>query len=225
MRKRRVDLSFANVMSVIAVFIALGSGAYAAVQLERDSVKSRHIKNGVVKGKDLRDGAVTAPKVADGSLLAEDFANGQLPQGEQGEPGEPGDQGEQGPPGTAAAFARVGDDAGRTIQPDVAGFPPQNQGIAQREVVPGEGGAATGTTCFDLSFRPGSAMVSLDNADAAANLDRIVSVAIDRGEDLGDCPATHNDARVRIIDTDLTAGGAEQDPGPANARFFVWFED
>jgi hypothetical protein len=94
----------------------------------------------------------------------------------------------------------------------------------QANVVPGEGGAATGTTCFDLPSRPASAMVAVDNADAGTNVDRIASIAIDRGEDLGDCPASHNDARVRIIDTDLTAGGPEQDPGPANARFFVWFE-
>jgi len=41
-------------------------------------------------------------------------------------------------------------------------------------------------------------------------------VAIDRGEDLGDCPGTHNDARVRIVDGNT---GTAQ-----NARFFVWFE-
>jgi hypothetical protein len=122
------------------------------------------------------------------------------------------------------AFARVDSNAGRTLEPNDAGFAPQNKGIVQADVVAGEGGAATGTTCFNLPSRPASAMVVVDNADAAGNVDMIASVAIDRGEDLGDCPATHNDARVRIVDTDLTAGGAEQDPGPANARFFVWFE-
>jgi hypothetical protein len=221
MGRLRAKLSFANVMSVMAVFIALGGGAYAAVQLEKNSVRSKQIKNGQVKTKDLAGDAVKSPKVANGSLIAEDFAAGQLPEGEQGPPGE---QGEQGLPGTATAYARVGDDAGRTLQPDIAGFPPQNKGIGQRDVVAGEAGAATGTTCFGLSFRPASAVVSIDNADAGANVDRIASVAIGRGEDLGDCPSTHNDARVRIIDTDLTAGGAEQDPGPVNARFFIWFE-
>jgi hypothetical protein len=106
----------------------------------------------------------------------------------------------------------------------VAGFPPQVKGIVAANIVKGEGGAATGTYCFDLPARPASAVVSLDNADAATNVDQIASVAIDRGEDLGDCPATHNDARVRILDTDLTAGGADQNPGPADARFFIWFE-
>ena len=60
-------------------------------------------------------------------------------------------------------------------------------------------------------------MVSLDNADAAAaDRNLVASVAIDRGEDLGDCPPSHNDARVRIVDGNT---GTAQD-----ARFFVWFE-
>jgi hypothetical protein len=227
MGQHRAKLSFANVMSVIAVFIALGSGAFAAIQIEKNSIKSRHIKDGGVKSKDLAENAVVSPKVANGSLLREDFAAGQLPQGEQGEQGEHGEQGEQGEQGlagTATAYARVDSNVARTIQVAPDGFPPQSKGIEQREVVPGEAGAATGTTCFDLSFRPASAIVALDNADAGANVDRIISVAIDRGEDLGDCPAAFNDARVRIVDTDLTAGGAEQDPGPVDARFFIWFE-
>ena len=210
----------AMVVACIALIVALAGTSYAAIRLPKNSVGARQIKKN----------AVSSPKVRNGSLLRVDFAAGQLPAGPQGPQGPPGQQGQQGqqgiqgPPGTAAAYARVGGDAPRTLQPDVAGFPAQNKGIVQANVVPGEGGAATGTTCFDLPFRPASAVVSIDNADAATNVDRIASVAIDRGEDLGDCPASHNDARVRIIDTDLTAGGAEQDPGPANARFFIWFE-
>ena len=97
------------------------------------------------------------------------------------------------------------------------GFAPQVKGIVQANVVAGEGGAATGTTCFNLPSRPASALVSLDNADAGvADRNLIASVAIDRGEDLGDCPATHNDARVRIVDGNTEAA--------QNARFFVWFE-
>jgi hypothetical protein len=216
----RTHLSFANVISMCALFVALGGVSYAALKIPRNSVGSKQIKANAVKG----------PKVKPGSLRASDFRAGDLPEGEQGPPGPqgvPGQQGLQGPAGaagTADAFARVGSDAARTIQGDVANFPSQNKAIEQVDVVPGEAGAATGTTCFDTPERPASAMVVVDNADAGANVDLIATVAIDRGEDLGDCPGTHNDARVRIIDTDLTAGGAEQDPGPANARFFVWFE-
>jgi hypothetical protein len=46
-------LTYANVMATIAVFIALGSGAYAAFHLPRDSVKSKNIVNRQVKQADV----------------------------------------------------------------------------------------------------------------------------------------------------------------------------
>jgi hypothetical protein len=82
MLRFRPRLTYANVMATLALFIALGAGAYAA-GLPRDSVKSKQIKAGAVKGDELADNAVTSPKVADGSLLRGDFAAGQLP----GDPG------------------------------------------------------------------------------------------------------------------------------------------
>ena len=69
-----------NVVGYLALFVALSGTAYAAVELGKNDVRSRHIKNGQVKIKDLAADAVTSPKVADGSLLGEDFAAGQLPQ-------------------------------------------------------------------------------------------------------------------------------------------------
>jgi hypothetical protein len=48
----RKRLTFANVVSVISLFIALGAGAYAA-GLAPDSVKSKHIVNGQVKKADI----------------------------------------------------------------------------------------------------------------------------------------------------------------------------
>jgi hypothetical protein len=75
-----------NVLGVIAIFIALGAGAYAA-GLPKDSVKSKQIKAGAVKKKELAGNAVTSPKVANGSLLGEDFAAGQLPAGATGPTG------------------------------------------------------------------------------------------------------------------------------------------
>jgi hypothetical protein len=45
-------LTYANVMATIAVFIALGAGAYA-VGLAPDSVRSKHIVNGQVRGVDV----------------------------------------------------------------------------------------------------------------------------------------------------------------------------
>ncbi len=263
----RSHLSFANAISMVALFVALGGTSIAAVSLSKNSVGSKQVKKNTLKaadigrnavgaseiransvrGGDVGDGSIGSLDIGDnaiggGELSANSVGSGELADGSVGSD----DLGDNSVGSSEAAndsltaddiqgstldrevgpdiFARVGEDAGRTLQPNVAGFPPQNKGISQVDVAPGEAGAATGTTCFDLPSRPASAMVVVDNADAGANNDRIASVAIGRGEDLGDCPGTHNDARVRILDTDLTAGGAEQDPGPANARFFVWFE-
>jgi hypothetical protein len=218
----RTRISFANVMSLTALFIALGGTSYAVTQLDKNSVRSKHIRNGQVKRPDLGRNAVDSSKVRDASLLFADFAPGQFsslqsqlqgpegPQGERGLQGEPGPAGED---GSAAAFARVREDG--TLQPDVSGFPSQNKGAIL--VSKGEGGASTGTYCFDLEQRPASAMLSLDSIDAlAADRNLVTSVAIDRGEDLGDCPANRNDARVRIVDGNTAAA--------QNAKFFIWFE-
>ena len=92
------------VASYLALFLALGLGsAWAATALDKNEVKSKHIKNGGIKTKDLANDAVTSPKVANGSLLSEDFADGQLPRGPQGEQGIQGLQGVQGERGPSGA--------------------------------------------------------------------------------------------------------------------------
>lgn len=88
-----------NVVGYVAVFIALSGSAYAAVTLERNQVKSKHIGPGQVREPDLAANSVTSAKVADGSLLESDFGAGQLPQGPQGERGLPGPPGEDGADG------------------------------------------------------------------------------------------------------------------------------
>ncbi len=80
MEQLRQKLTYSRVVSTLALFAALGGTAYAAVELQRDDVRSKHIKNGQVKGEDLADNSVTSPKVANGSLLEEDLAAGQLTQ-------------------------------------------------------------------------------------------------------------------------------------------------
>ncbi len=88
-------------MGALSLFLVLAGGtAWAATELDKNEVKSKHIGKGQVKNADLAKDAVTSPKVANGSLLDEDFAAGQLPQGPQGERGLQGEQGIQGVPGS-----------------------------------------------------------------------------------------------------------------------------
>lgn len=140
MRTRfRRSLSFSNVVSLIALFVALGGTSYAALELERDSVNSVHIKDGQVKGADLRRNSVDTTKVAQGSLRASDFAPGRAPQGPQG------------PPGSALAFAHVYGDG--TV--DAA----QSKRVASANVTR----VQPGVYCFrGMDFAPQVAVASAD---------------------------------------------------------------
>jgi hypothetical protein len=67
-------MTFANVISLTALFVALGGTSYAVTRLDKNSVKSKHIVNGQVKKKDLGASAVDSARVKNLSLLGEDVA-------------------------------------------------------------------------------------------------------------------------------------------------------
>lgn len=79
-------VTYANVVATLALFVALGGSAYAAIKLPANSVGTPQ----------LRDGAVVSSKVANGSLLAADFKAGQLPAGPVGPAGPIGPAGTPG---------------------------------------------------------------------------------------------------------------------------------
>ncbi len=54
---------------VLALFLVLGGGtAYAVTQIDRNSVKSKHIVNGQVKSADVADNGLTGADVDEGTL-------------------------------------------------------------------------------------------------------------------------------------------------------------
>jgi hypothetical protein len=70
-------LNYANVMATVAVFLALGGGAFAAVKLGKNSVKTKSIKNGAVTENKLASNAVTEAKVKKFTYTdASGFTNG-----------------------------------------------------------------------------------------------------------------------------------------------------
>ena len=84
----RARLTFANVTSAVALFIALGGVSYAAINLPNNSVGSGEIKNNAVGSGEIKtnavgsleqqDGSVGAAEIADGSVGAAEVADGSV---------------------------------------------------------------------------------------------------------------------------------------------------
>lgn len=85
-------LTYANVMSTVAVFVALGGSSYAALKLPRNSVGSAQLRTGAVTSSDVKDRSLG---VRDLSLSAR--------QSLKGATGAAGPVGPAGPAGATAA--------------------------------------------------------------------------------------------------------------------------
>ena len=68
----RAKMTFANTVSVLALFVALGGTSYAA--LSKNSVGAKQIKTNGVKSAEIATGAVAADELLDGSIGLADLA-------------------------------------------------------------------------------------------------------------------------------------------------------
>jgi hypothetical protein len=77
LRSVRERLTYANVMSTIAVFgVLAGGSAYAAAKLKNNSVTTPKIRDGAVVTSKLADGSVVGSKLADGVVSRSKLASG-----------------------------------------------------------------------------------------------------------------------------------------------------
>jgi hypothetical protein len=70
----RKHLTVANVLSCVALFVALSGAAFAATTLGRKSVKTQNLANGAVTTFKLRGGAVTNLKLRNGAVTGAKIA-------------------------------------------------------------------------------------------------------------------------------------------------------
>jgi len=74
MQTIRRHFSYANVMATVAVILALGGSAYAAIHLKKNSVGARQLKRNSVTNVKIANGAVNGAKIADGSVGISDVS-------------------------------------------------------------------------------------------------------------------------------------------------------
>ncbi len=98
-------LTYANVMSTLAAFVALGGVSYAAVTLPKNSVGSAQLKNNAVTSAKIKNGAVRASDLARGLLKAG-------PTGRKGDTGATGAKGDAGLQGIQGATGPAGPSTG-----------------------------------------------------------------------------------------------------------------
>jgi len=157
----RSHVTFANVVSLTALFVALGGGAYA-LTIPNDSVGAKQLKRNAVTRSKVKNGAVDSAKVQDRSLLARDFKVGQLTAGAQGPPGE---RGPAGVAGSARAHGRVDALSCQPLNPGVSCPVSKSKGITS--VVRG---TAEGTYCVTVPGLTSSSLPIFVTVDFAGSV-------------------------------------------------------
>ncbi|MFT4049295.1 MAG: hypothetical protein QM648_05580 [Solirubrobacterales bacterium] len=76
----RSKLTYANVVSSLALFLALGGVSYAAVKLPANSVGEKQIKKNAVTGKKIKANAITGDKIKSGTIKGSDISLASLGQ-------------------------------------------------------------------------------------------------------------------------------------------------
>jgi hypothetical protein len=72
----RARLTYANVIGSLALFIALGGTAAAAVTLDRDSVGSPQIRKAAVRSPEIANDAVRSPEIRGGAIRSSEIRDG-----------------------------------------------------------------------------------------------------------------------------------------------------
>ena len=191
----RQRLTYANVMSTIAVFLFLASAtALAATQLARNSVGTTQLKSNAVSTAKIKKGAVTTAKIKGNAVTgakARESTFSRVPEATHALSAD-----------TAAprAFARVLNSAGGLGVEEA-----KSKGIADTSVT-FVGGSVY---CFELGFTPLNVQATIDWINGGAN----TFAQADIGKYVG-CPEG-SDASVRTTDS--------EGKGLDNVNFYVSF--
>ena len=192
-------VNYGNVVATLALFLALGGGAYAAIKLPKNSVTSVQVKNGSLTAKDFKKGQLkgkTGPAGAAGATGPQGERGPAGPQGPPGLTGEKGDKGTPGADGSAKAYAYVS---------SLGQVAPGSKGITSANIT----AKVFGEYCITgLDFTPRVAIAQPDILSNNGNANMVAEVQTPN-DGTGNCPGS-DQVYVRIAHEDITgAQGSE----------------
>jgi hypothetical protein len=207
----RKRLTYANVMSSIAVFLVLGGATAMAAGLAKNSVGSKQLKKNAVTAAKIKQNAVTTPKVKDGAVTASKLAAGAVGASAIGAGSITGDKLADGAvTGNKIAAGTIGRGnlAEGQFLPRAFGLvkfdgevnPNLTRGLPNATVV-------GGSYCFDLPFQVLHAQAT-GEADGEGNDVPSVLIA-GSDETFEECPAG-TDVEVEVWDTGLDEATEEE---------------
>ena len=210
MKQIRKRLTYANVMSSIAVFFVLsGATAFAATKIgsneiqgnsittgkiKKEAVSRAKIKKAAVDASKLADGAVTNTKIADNAVTSNKIADGAV----------------TGNKLAAGTIGRGSLGAVSKLIPQGFAYADFNGEVdpAFTENIPNATNPSSGIYCFDLAFAPRHAQATVQ-ADGDSNDLASVDLAGIDGAVGGGCPAG-TDLLVEIEDTGSATSTSEE---------------
>ncbi len=207
MKKLRNHLSYANVMSTLAVFLLLGgAGAVAAkkktqkigtTQIKASAITTAKLKNGAVDNAKLKDGSVSTTKIIEAAVTGDKLADGSVSTGKLAGDAVTGEKVNEGSLGEVPSAASANPSAFAHVLATGVVDAPNSKNVTS----PNVSKAGLGIYCISLSsFSP-------RGAQATPQVGGAVSAQVGIG---GSCPGS------AIQVSTLTAAGA-----PVDSGFFV----
>jgi len=228
----RPRLTFSNVVSLLALFVALGGSAYAAgilpansvgrTQLQPNAVTASKIARNSVGRSELRPEAIGSDELALGSVdlqtldptLRTQLSRVSTTAGPQGAPGSPGATGPQGPAGPKGSPGERGPSGPGAVRVHYIKHASASPG---RDIVTDIGGLRMEAACEDTS--PGTQLnLAVSTPEAATGIE---TISIDNGAGEPSFGESHTaNLQINLPAGETALGGPSAGPGEY-ARIFA----